>query len=91
MLFSILTCSLTADINSYSGRARPGRSAPVLCLDCQLVLTGYHPVQLTPPRYPDNMDVSHGVKTELTLLVPLSYGEDGPASVLQVQVSDGDE
>ena len=91
MLFSILTCSLTADINSYSGRARPGRSAPVLCQDCQLVLAGFLPVQLAPPRHPNNVDVSHGLQCELTLLVPLSDGEDGLATVLQVQVSDGDD
>ena len=70
---------------------RPGRRATVLCLESELVLTGCLPVQLAPPRHPDNMNVSHGVHSEVTLLVPLNDADHGPASVLQVQVSHGDD
>ena len=37
------------------------------------------------------MEVSHGVHSEVTGLVPLSDGDLGTASVLRVQVSQGDD
>ena len=37
------------------------------------------------------MEVSHGVHSEVTGLIPLNDGDIGLASVLQVQVSYGDD
>ena len=81
--------SLTFNSNDNGSRASPRRRAPVLCLDYELVLTGCLPVQLA--RHSYNVDVSHGVHSEVTGLVPLTDADHGLASVLQVQVSHGDD
>ena len=64
-------------VNDECGRARPGRSPPVLCLDSKLVLTGCLPVQLVPSRHPDYVELSHGVNSEVAGLVTLNYGDLG--------------
>ena len=90
MLYNeILRPSLTSNIDSKSSRAGPGRRAPVLSPDSELVLAGCLPVQL--PRHPDNMNIAHGVHSEVTALVPICDGDYGLASVLLVQVSHGDD
>ena len=80
---------LTWNVNNKGRRARLGRSAPVLYLHCQVVLVGCLLVQLA--RHPDNVNVSHGVESEVFVPVPVSDVDQSSALALHVRVNHRDD